>query len=428
MDKLGDTVRVTAHEIDEKLSPYKTSLANFLKSGFSKLNSVIRFEQVANQTDDVVQTAVNTTSEVTVPDDPAVRMMIGKLLSTGLSLVVSIGLSYFLVKLLSNALDPTRKEKSAAQQKAAMMLQRLGVTDVKLSDYELCIAVNLVDPVSMGITWDDIGGLKDVIEQIKETVIFPFRRRELFLHSKLLQPPKGMLLYGPPGCGKTMIAKATAKAAGCRFINLQISSLVDKWYGESQKRAEAVFSLAVKLQPAIIFVDEIDSFLRSRSSTDHEATAMIKTQFMSLWDGIITDPNCQIMIVGATNRPQDVDAAILRRMPCQFKIGKPAKEQRKHIMNIILEEEQVADIDLNKLGDLTDGFSGSDLKEGCRQAALYRVHEVLEAHRNLHGVDAFEIPTSDLRDMNMSDLEYGINQVKDSKELMAGSLSYPLLD
>ncbi|CAC5356466.1 ATAD1 [Mytilus coruscus] len=335
MDKLGDTVRVTAHEIDEKLSPIKTSLANFLKSGFSKLNSVIRFEQVANQTDDVVQTAVNTTSEVTVPDDPAVRMMIGKLLSTGLSLVVSIGLSYFLVKLLSNALDPTRKEKSAAQQKAAMMLQRLGVTDVKEK--------------------------------------------------------------------RTLSSFQTSPTTKRNVV-------------------------AVKLQPAIIFVDEIDSFLRSRSSTDHEATAMIKTQFMSLWDGIITDPNCQIMIVGATNRPQDVDAAILRRMPCQFKIRKPAKEQRKHIMNIILEEEQVADIDLNKLGDLTDGFSGSDLKEGCRQAALYRVHEVLEAHRNLHGVDAFEIPTSDLRDMNMSDLEYGINQVKDSKELMAGSLSYPLLD
>lgn len=359
----------------------------------------------------------------------AIREIVAKLISTGLGIAATIGVSYFFVKWMSNAMDPTRKEKVAAQQKAAMMLKRLGVDrNVKLSDYELCIAVNLVDPVSMAITWDDIGGLIDVIEQIKETVIFPFKRRELFLHSKLLQPPKGVLLYGPPGCGKTMIAKATAKAAGCRFINLQVSSLVDKWYGESQKRSEAVFSLAMKLQPAIIFVDEIDSFLRSRSSTDHEATAMIKTQFMSLWDGIITDPNCQIMIVGATNRPQDVDAAILRRMPCQFKIGKPAKEQRKHILKIILEEEQIDDVDFNKLGNETDGFSGSDIKEACRQAALFRVHEVLQAHRNLYGIDAFEIPTDDLRSMNMNDLEYGVNQVKDSKELMAGSLQHPLLD
>ncbi|VDI06348.1 Hypothetical predicted protein [Mytilus galloprovincialis] len=117
MSKLGETIRITAQEIDDKLIPIKNSLADFLKSGFSKLNSMIKFEQVASQTDGAVKAAVNTTSEVPVPDDPAVRMMIGKLLSTGLSLVVSIGLSYFLVKLLTNALDPTRKEKSAAHQK-----------------------------------------------------------------------------------------------------------------------------------------------------------------------------------------------------------------------------------------------------------------------------------------------------------------------
>ena len=83
------------------------------------------------------------------------------------------------------------------------------------------------------------------------------------------------------------------------------------------------FFQALKLQPSIIFIDEIDSFLRSRSGNDHEATLMIKTQFMSFWDGLITDPDCQVMIMGASNRPQDVDAAILRRMPCQFKIGMP---------------------------------------------------------------------------------------------------------
>ncbi|XP_045898218.1 outer mitochondrial transmembrane helix translocase-like [Micropterus dolomieu] len=129
---------------------------------------------------------------------------------------------------------------------------------------------------------------------MKETVILPVQKRHLFQGSRLLQPPKGVLLYGPPGCGKTLIAKATAKEAGFRFINLQPSTLTDKWYGESQKLAAAVFSLAVKLQPSIIFVDEIDSFLRSRSSSDHEATAMMKAQFMSLWDGLDTDYHCQV--------------------------------------------------------------------------------------------------------------------------------------
>lgn len=128
MAKLGETIRITAQEIDDKLIPIKNSLADFFKSGFSKLNSVIKFEQVASQTDGAIQAAVNTTSEVPVPDDPAVRMMIGKLLSTGLSLVVSIGLSYFLVKLLTNALDPTRKEKSAAHQKVIISFYMISVS------------------------------------------------------------------------------------------------------------------------------------------------------------------------------------------------------------------------------------------------------------------------------------------------------------
>ncbi|RXM96818.1 ATPase family AAA domain-containing protein 1-A [Acipenser ruthenus] len=136
-----------------------------------------------------------------------------------------------------------------------------------------------------------------------------------------------VLLYGPPGCGKTLIGKATAKASGCRFINLQPSILTDKWYGESQKLTAAVFSLAVKIQPCIIFIDEIDSFLRNRSSLDHEATAMMKAQFMSLWDGLDTETDCQVMVMGASNRPQDVDPAILRRMPTTFQINFPVSQK-----------------------------------------------------------------------------------------------------
>ena len=102
------------------------------------------------------------------------------------------------------------------------------------------------------------------------------------------------------------------REAGARFLNLDISSLTDKWYGESQKLAGAVFTLAAKLQPCIIFIDEIDSLLRVRDQHDHEATAMIKAQFMQLWDGLTTDPACTVLVMGATNRPRDVDKAILR--------------------------------------------------------------------------------------------------------------------
>lgn len=128
-------------------------------------------------------------------------------------------------------------------------------------------------------------------------------------------------------------------------------------YGESQKLAAAVFTLAVKLQPCIIFIDEIDSFLRSRNSTDHEATAMMKAQFMSLWDGLITDHDCTVIIMGATNRPQDLDRAILRRMPATFHVSMPSTIQRKQILNLILENEPVSDdVDIGKIADCTEGI------------------------------------------------------------------------
>lgn len=161
-----------------------------------------------------------------------------------------------------------------------------------------------------------------------------------------------------------------------RFINLDIAMLTDKWYGESQKLASAVFSLATKLQPCIIFIDEIDSFLRSRSSHDHEATAMMKTQFMMLWDGLATIAGATIIVMGATNRPKDLDRAILRRMPAQFLIGSPTSEQRLRILRLILETEYLSDdVDLNRLSKLTNSFSGSDLRELCRNASVNRLRD-----------------------------------------------------
>lgn len=186
-----------------------------------------------------------------------------------------------------------------------------------------------------------------------------------------------MLLYGPPGCGKTLIAKAMAKESGWWFINLDVSDLQDKWYGESEKLTAAVFSLAEKLQPCIIFIDEIDSLLRLRTTRDHEATAMMKALFMSLWDGLITDPRKAVIVMGATNRPKDIDTAILRRMAIKFHISIPDVNQRKHILDLTLKNEVVhADFDLDKLADMTEGFSGSDLKEIARSAAVNCVEDL----------------------------------------------------
>ncbi|XP_013913817.1 PREDICTED: ATPase family AAA domain-containing protein 1 [Thamnophis sirtalis] len=202
-------------------------------------------------------------------------------------------------------------------------MKQIGIEKLKLTEHEMNIVAHLVVPRDIKVSWNDVAGLDELVSELRDTVILPLQQTRLFEYSKLCQPPKGVLLYGPPGCGKTLLAKAMAQASNCRFINLQAPTLMDKWYGESQKLTAAVFSLAIKIQPCIIFIDEIDSFLRSRSSSDHEATAMMKAQFMSLWDGLDTDFNCQVIVMGATNRPQDLDTAIMRRMPTRFHVNQP---------------------------------------------------------------------------------------------------------
>lgn len=128
----------------------------------------------------------------------------------------------------------------------------------------------------------DIGGLDHIISSLRETIIYPLLYPHLFNNSSILAgAAKGVLLFGPPGCGKTMLAKALAKESGATFINVAISVLTNKWFGESNKLVAGLFSLARKTQPCIIFIDEIDSFLRERTKGDHEATAMMKAEFMT---------------------------------------------------------------------------------------------------------------------------------------------------
>ncbi|KAK9505698.1 hypothetical protein O3M35_009689 [Rhynocoris fuscipes] len=332
--------------------------------------------------------------------------------------------TYFTVKWLIKQIDPTNKQKKYAAKKAVDMLKRLGIADNKdLTEYELMIASHLVDPNDITVTWSSIGGLGHVIQEIKETIILPVKRKDLFSDSQLTQPPKGVLLHGPPGCGKTMIAKATAREAGTRFINLDLSILTDKWYGESQKLAAAVFTLAVKIQPCIIFIDEIDSFLRSRNVQDHEATAMMKAQFMTLWDGLNTDPACTVIVMGATNRPHDLDKAILRRMPATFHISLPGLPQRKDILSLIMEKEPLAcNVDLDKLAAATEGFSGSDLKELCRNASMYRVRDYIKNNSDVKLTSSPIKLNEDqedfkdtLRPITMEDLIKSLHKMRDTK-------------
>ncbi|KAN0124157.1 AAA domain containing protein [Lactarius tabidus] len=260
---------------------------------------------------------------------------------------------------------------------AMKTLKRLGHGKLKLNEYEKRIASEVIHPDNIDVRLTDIGGLEDIISSLRESVITPLLHPDLFRSSTLLAAPKGVLLYGPPGCGKTMLAKALAKESGATFINIAASVLMDKWFGESNKLVAGLFSLARKTQPSIVFIDEIDSFLRGRSMNDHEITGMMKAEFMSLWDGLLSGSD-RILILGATNRIRDIDQAVLRRMPKQFPLYLPDTAQREKILKLMLKDVQLApDFSMRALAEFSWGKSGSDLKEMCRNASMLPVRELL---------------------------------------------------
>ncbi|KAI0076709.1 ATPase [Panus rudis PR-1116 ss-1] len=268
-------------------------------------------------------------------------------------------------------------EKKEVKAKSLKALEKLGHKNLKLDEYERQIASEIIHPDDIDVGFEDIGGLDPIVNSLRESVIYPLLYPHLFSASTLLGAPKGVLLFGPPGCGKTMLAKALAKESGATFINIAASVLTNKWYGESNKLVAGLFSLARKAQPCIVFIDEIDSFLRERTKGDHEVTGMMKAEFMTLWDGLLSSHD-RILVLGATNRPNDIDSAILRRMPKRFSVGLPSEEQRFKILKLMLKDTKLEpDFPFQTLAEKTDGMSGSDLKELCRNAAMVPMREFM---------------------------------------------------
>ncbi|PPQ63589.1 hypothetical protein CVT24_004449 [Panaeolus cyanescens] len=285
---------------------------------------------------------------------------------------------YYTMRWVLDSISPDKKD-SVVKEKQLEALKRLGHAELKLDEYERKVANEVIHPDDIHVSFKDIGGLDPIISSLRESVIYPLLYPNLFTGtSSLLGAPKGVLLFGPPGCGKTMLAKALAKESGATFINIAASVLTNKWYGESNKLVAGLFSLARKAQPSIIFIDEIDSFLRERSKGDHEVTGMMKAEFMTLWDGLLS-ANDRILVLGATNRPNDIDSAILRRMPKRFGIGLPELEQRVKILTLMLKDTKLdPTFDIKALAEQAAGCSGSDLRELCRNAAMVPVREFMK--------------------------------------------------
>jgi len=222
-----------------------------------------------------------------------------------------------------------------------------------------------------GVTWNDIAGLEFVKKTIKEIVIWPMLRPDIF--KGLRGPPKGLLLFGPPGTGKTLIAKTIAHESGSTFFNISSSVLSSKWQGESEKLVKVLFEVARSFQPAVIFIDEIDSLLSQRSDDDRESSRRLKTEFFIQMDGCGTAADERILLIGATNRPQELDDAARRRFVKKLYIPLPEADGRKQIVCNLMRKQGdfLSEEEVNSIAEITDGYSGADMANLCREAGIF---------------------------------------------------------
>lgn len=309
-------------------------------------------------------------------------------------------------KLAAAIAEQQSKEAQKPAPKKAIAMH-WGRPAVETNAFEDAIGSNVVDPTRIDVTLDSVGGLDSVKKSLHELLILPLQRPQLFADGKLLRQPKGVLLHGPPGTGKTTLAKAIAKESGAVFINVKMSTLKSKWFGDADKYVNAVFSLAYKLQPAIIFIDEVDGFLGKRNSSEFEALKSMKTEFMALWDGLTTDQKALVVVLGATNRPDDLDEAILRRFSRTFEVGVPGRSERAKILKVILKDEKVEeDINYDHIAGLCEGYTGSKLLDLCKQAAYFPVKEVLCDEEN------GRVSDGEKRALKQSDLENALSELR----------------
>ncbi|KPJ10059.1 Spastin [Papilio machaon] len=221
-------------------------------------------------------------------------------------------------------------------------------------------------------------GMDAAKQALQEMVVLPSLRPELF--TGLRSPAKGLLLFGPPGNGKTLLARCVAAECSATFFSISAATLTSKYVGDGEKMVRALFQVARELQPSIIFVDEVDSLLCERSSGEHEASRRLKTEFLVEFDGLPATGADRLIVMAATNRPQELDEAALRRFPKRVYVSLPDARTRATLVRRVLARgaagAALAEAELARLAALTDGYSGSDLTALCRDAALGPIREL----------------------------------------------------
>ncbi|KAI8847420.1 P-loop containing nucleoside triphosphate hydrolase protein [Chytridium lagenaria] len=256
------------------------------------------------------------------------------------------------------------------------------------------------------VTWSDIVGLETAKQALREIVILPTLRPELF--TGLRSPARGVLLFGPPGTGKTMLAKAVAHESKATFFSISASTLTSKFVGEGEKMVRALFLMARELQPSIIFIDEIDSILTERSEGEHEASRRLKTEFLLQFDGLMAGSEDRLLVMGATNRPQELDEAALRRLVKRIYIPLPEPQTRHTFLLHLLQGHQhrLSPRDIQRLVLTTDGYSGSDITALAREASLGPIRAL--------GEKLVVAAKEDLRPILLTDFEGALGTIRPS--------------
>ncbi|KAK9068275.1 hypothetical protein SSX86_012386 [Deinandra increscens subsp. villosa] len=300
---------------------------------------------------------------------------------------------------LHGAMPATQSNKSM-NSKAVQEIN--GGLDPKLVEMINSVIVDR----SPSVKWEDIAGLEKAKQALMEMVILPTKRKDLF--TGLRRPAKGLLLFGPPGTGKTMLAKAVASESQATFFSISASSLTSKWVGEGEKLVRTLFAVAVSRQPSVIFMDEIDSVMSARTSNEHDASRRLKSEFLVQFDGVTSNSGDLVIVIGATNKPQELDDAVLRRMVKRIYIPLPDASSRRNLLKHKLKGQQYSlpSGDLERLVKDTEGYSGSDLQALCEEAAMMPIREL--------GTNILTVKAEQLRRLKYEDLRSAMTVIRPS--------------